>query len=541
MDLLAENPLLLLFVVAATGYLAGRVHVGGFSLGISAVLFTGIAAGAIDERLQLPELVHTLGLALFVYTIGLASGPGFISALRRRGLRDNLLVLGVLASCCLLAMGAGRALGFGDRTTAGLFAGSLTNTPALAAVLESLRHAGASAAEASDPVVAYSLAYPMGVVGMLGAIFVLQRRFRVDYEAEGRGSPALAALAGDPLVLGVARVLRDDLPPVGRLLEERGGQVVFGRVRHGADVRVPDDAFQLRRGDVVSVIGRADAVESTIDLIGEPCADELTSDRTILDVRRVFVSNTDLVGRRVGDLGLPEQFGAVATRVRRGDIDLLASDDVMLELGDRVRVVAPRERMGEVSHYFGDSYRALGEIDVMTFSLGIALGLLLGLVPVPLGGGADLRLGFAGGPLVVGLLLGARHRTGPLVWQIPYSANLTLRQFGTVLFLAGIGTRSGQAFHVTISEGQAVKLVGAGAVITLVAAVTTLVIGYRVLRRPMGVLTGVLAGLQTQPAVLAFATEQAGNDLPSLGYSTVYPVAMVTKILLAELLLVALA
>jgi putative transport protein len=193
--------------------------------------------------------------------------------------------------------------------------------------------------------------------------------------------------------------------------------------------------------------------------------------------------------------------------------------------------------MPAVSAFFGDSYRALSEIDVLTFSLGLTAGLLLGVLPIPLPGGGDLKLGLAGGPLVVALVLGALDRTGPLVWSLPYSANLTLRQLGLIVFLAGIGTRAGYAFVSTVQSRDGVLLLGAGAVITFTVALATLWVGYRLLNVPMGLLSGMLAGLQTQPAVLGFALEQTGDDLPNVGYAALFPLATIAKILAAQLLL----
>jgi putative transport protein len=249
------------------------------------------------------------------------------------------------------------------------------------------------------------------------------------------------------------------------------------------------------------------------------------------------VSESYPIGQRIADLRLPERFGAVITRVQRGDTDRLARADMVLEPGDRIRVVAPRHRMPELTVFFGDSYRRLSEIDVAAFSLGVTGGMLLGLVPIPLPGGATFKLGMAGGPLLVGLVLGALRRTGPITWQLSYNASLTLRQLGVVLFLAGVGTRSGYAFVDTIRHGQGLLLVAAGAAVTTTAALAMLFLGHRVLRVPVPILAGIIGGLQTQPAVLAFAAERSGNDLPNTGYATVYPVATVMKIVLAQLLL----
>lgn len=225
------------------------------------------------------------------------------------------------------------------------------------------------------------------------------------------------------------------------------------------------------------------------------------------------------------------------TRVRRGDIELLAHDDTILELGDRVRVVAWHEHMHALSAFFGDSYRAVSEVDILTFNLGLALGLLLGMVSIPLPGGVALKLGFAGGPLIVALILGALERTSPLIWNLPYSANLTLRQIGLILFLAGIGMRAGYAFVATLAQGGDEGIFLTSAALTLIVALLALWIGYRLLKIPIGLLLGMLAGLQTQPAVLGFALEQTGDEQPNVGYAAVYPVALITKILFEQLLL----
>jgi putative transport protein len=193
--------------------------------------------------------------------------------------------------------------------------------------------------------------------------------------------------------------------------------------------------------------------------------------------------------------------------------------------------------MDTISAFLGDSYRALSEIDILTFSLGLALELLLGLIPLPLPGGMVIKLGMAGGPLLVAMILGALGRTGSLVWSLPYSANLTLRQIGLILFLAGVGTRSGYAFVTTLGQGSGIFIFLAGAGLTTATALTTLWVGYRLLKIPLSLLIGMLAGLQTQPDVLGFAQEQTGNDLPAIGYATVYPVATISKFILAQLLL----
>jgi putative transport protein len=527
-----ENPLLLLFTIIAVGYPLGRLRVRGASLGIAGVLFAGLGAGALDAKLTLPDTFYQLGLALFVYTMGLAHGTTFFASFRRDGLRDALFVAFVLAAAAGAIGTAARLAGLDAPRAAGLFAGSLTNTPALAAVLETLRHSGASGAPA---VVAYSVAYPMGVVGMLLAIGAFQRWFRIDYRRE-------AALVGGPdagrrldsrtvevQASGEGRALRD-------LIRERGWNVVFGRLKRGGLLSLVRADDVLQAGDRVTIVGPPSELDRVQSDLGTESAEHLELSRAEMDSRFAVVSNRAVVGLPLRALALPERFGALVTRLRRGDVEIVPRSDTVLELGDQVRVLAQRPDLDAVGRFLGDSYRELRELDVLTFSLGLGLGLALGLVAIPLPGGLVVHLGLAGGPLVVALILGAFRRTGSMTWTLPHSANQTLRQLGLILFLAGVGTRAGGTFLATLRGSEGVLLFSIGAATTFVVALATLWVGYRVLRIPMGVLAGLLAGLQTQPAVLAFAQEQSGDDLPGVGYARVFPVAILLKIVLAQLL-----
>jgi putative transport protein len=542
-DLLIANPLLLLFVVAAIGYLLGRIKLGGVSLGVAAVLFVGLAFGALDPELRLPEIVYLLGLVLFVYTIGLSSGPSFFASLQRKGLRDNLLVLAVILLAVVLTVAAHFIIGLSAPLTAGMFAGSLTNTPALAGVLEQLKRSEiVTDALLAEPVVGYSVTYPMGVLGMILAIYILQRFWKVDYAAEALGLPELDA-GSEHLVSRTVRVTRPEIDGrnLGELVHTFGWDVVFGRIQHNGHVSLATSDAYLKLTDMLSVVGHVDEIDRVVAQFGELAPEQLELDRHTLDFRRVFVSSNKVAGKRLRELDLPRTQGAIITRLRRGDADILPHGDTVLELGDRVRVVTRRENLDAVSKYFGDSYRRLSEIDVVSLGLGLALGLLLGMVPIPLPGGMTFTLGFAGGPLLVALVLGWLERSGPIIWSLPYSANLTLRQLGLTLFLAGVGTRSGYSFVTTFAQGNGLAIFIAGALITCITALTLLAVGHKLLKIPMGLCVGMLAGLQTQPALLAFANEQTRNDLPNIGYATVYPMATIGKIVCAQMLLLLLS
>jgi putative transport protein len=526
LGLLEQSPLLLLFLVAGIGYPIGRLKLAGFSLGVSAVLFTGLVFGSLSVDLKLPEVVYQFGLVLFVYTIGLSSGPGFFAALRRKGLRDNLFALGILFAAGAVVALASLLFKLGSPRAAGLFAGALTNTPALAGVLESLKSiAPKDLLERIlvEPVVAYSVAYPIGVIGMLLAIGLFERLWKVDQRLEASRAPELkGSFEGITHQSVVVTASNFQSQPITQIAKERGWHVVFGRYQHANTLSLVNPETRLQPGDVISLVGSPSEVSAVMNELGEPSSEALELNRSNLDFRRIVVSNPSVAGKSLNQLELPQHFGAIITRVGRGDVDLLPSRDFKLELGDRVRVVCAPDQMNAVAKALGDSYRAISEIDVMTFSVGIALGLLLGAISLPLPGGSSLKLGIAGGPLIVGLILGALGRTGSVV---------------VILFLAGVGTRSGFAFVSTFAGGGGVLLFVIGALVTCFTAFLTLWVGYKVLKISFPILTGMLAGIQTQPAVLAFANERAQNDLPNIGYSSVYPMAMIAKILIAQLLL----
>ncbi len=543
-DLLVHNPLLLLFVTAALGYAIGRIKIRGASLGVAAVLFVGLFIGSFSPDLRLPDFVFTFGLAVFVYTIGLSSGAGFFASFGRKGLRDNLFALAVLVFAAVLTGMLGLAFLLKPTITAGIYTGSLTNTPAMAGLVDAIRtNAPPDMVDSliNDPVVGYSVSYPMGVLGPILVVILMTRFWRINFRREAEPLRSLHLVEQDIYNVTV-RIANQEV--VGATIQElmtanRWG-VVFGRLSRHGELQLADGSKRLELDDLVSIIGPPDEVDTAAKQLGEPAAEHLDFDRTAYDFRRMFVSNSYLAGRRLADLQLPQRFDAIVTRIRRGDVDFLATGDTVLELGDRVRVVTNRNRMKEVSDFFGDSYKQLSEIDLLSFGLGMSLGLLVGLIPIPLPSGIVFTLGSAGGPLIVALILGALRRTGPVVWTIPYSANLTLRQMGLIMLLAAIGLKSGYTFVSTFTQSGGIYIFIAGAVVSLSVGFVTLIVGYRLLKIPYGVLTGMLAGICTQPAVLGFAVDQAHDETPNLGYSLIFPIATISKIILAQVLLVVL-
>ena len=538
MQILVDTPLLALLVVMAVGMVLGQIKIGGFKLGVAAVLFVGLGLATIEPAIELPHIVYIIGLAVFVYTIGLESGPGFFRSLRSTGIKHNLFGLLMLSGLAALGFLVITATGINRVEGAGMFTGALTNTPALSAVVESLPGLfddPAQLAKAQQmPVIGYSLAYPIGVLGVILAIAVLNKVFKIDHDQEALD----AGVASLPLSTQRIRVDRDDLPSVAELPGKLGRDITISRIEHHGRLFVPELDDSIERGDVLAVVGTEEETHLAAEQIGELIAGDPTED-VRLEYRRIFVSNPDVVGIPLQKL-YQRHPGMVITRIRRGDRDEVASPEMTLRLGDRVRVVVRSGQLSEVSAFFGDSYKRLADVNLATFILGMAIGVLIGMIEIPMPGGTALKLGSAGGPLVVALILGALGRTGPVVWQMPYSANLAFRELGLALFLAGIGTTAGAGFKAALSDPASLTVLGLAAVIALSSAFFTIIIGHKVLKIPFGQVTGILAGLQTHPAVLTFTNDTAKNELPSMGYTSVYPMAMIAKIILAQVLIVAL-
>lgn len=535
-ELLAATPLLLLFLIIGLGYLFGSVRIAGFSLGPSAVLFTGIALGSLDPRLRLPDIIYLLGLILFVYTVALQSGSAFFSSFNRRGILTNLFALSMMMGGALLTIAAWRLFGMDGATLVGVYCGALTNTPALAASIETLRtlfRSGTLPPESvSAPVIGYGVSYPFGVVGVLLGFYLFSRLRSNSRGSQSEGSET------QQLIARTFRVTNEEI--VGRNIRDvldgsAAAGVVLSRMKRGEFTSLVYPDSRLAVGDLVVAVGPKAGLDAALTIFGEIADEQIHLEKDELDYRRIVVSERKVVGRKLKDLRLPELLDATVTRIRRGDTDFVPTGDTVLEYGDRVRVLTWVGNIERVSRFFGDSVKTSSEADFFSVSLGIVLGVLLGLVPIPLPGATSFSLGFAGGPLLVGLVLGRLQRTGSIVWGMPFSANLALRQIGLVLFLAGIGTKAGDGFVYTLTHGGAYYAVVGGS-ITLAVTFATLSLGSKVLHLPFPALMGFMSGIQTQPACLAYANERAHTEAANTWYASVFPIAMIGKILLAQLL-----
>lgn len=535
-ELLSEYPLLLLFVVASLGYLIGSVQIKGSSLGVAAILFTGLAFGAIDDRLQIPAIVFQLGLSVYVYSVGLSSGPAFFNSYKKNGPRDFLFSLSMLVFTGIVAGIIWLILDCTPATITGIYAGSTTNTAALAAVLDNINQIY-SPEQAEGPlgeaVIGYSYSYPMGVLGGMIAIVLMEKWLKINYKEEEhklrKDYPLGEKLEKITIEVTNIEVCKRQLR---YLLKEHDLDISFGRFYRNGETELISYNTSFELGDLMMAVGNEEELQKTIAIFGKRIQSELETDRRIFDARRIFLSNENLAGRSIASLNLESKYDAIITRIRRGDIDMLAKPDTILELGDRIRFMARREELDELSKFFGDSYRASSRVNLFSFGLGIGLGLMLGSIEFNFSETLQFKLGYAGGPLIMGLILGALRRTGPVSWTLPYSANITLQQIGLILLLTAIGVRSGNAFVASFTA-DGIWIFLASAVLSLLTAFAILLIGYKLIKIPFSLLMGMVAN---QPAILDFATSRSKNRIPEYGFTMMFPIGLIMKIVIAQLL-----
>lgn len=519
---LEQQPLLSLFVVIGLGYALGGINLRGFALGAGAVLFVGLAAGMFAPKAAPPPLLGSLGLLMFVYGVGIMYGKQFFSGFASPfGLKANGLVLLSHLTGIGVCYVAYAGFSVAPAAVAGLYSGALTSTPALQAAI--------SAVGNNDPALGYSVAYPFGFIApILCMHFANLWIKRKELAPTGTGVELLEVAVRNRKVVG--RSLSDvsaELPA--------GVRVVV--VREGNQNRVPAPDLLLSYNDVVALAGESpEALESARALIGEATFGQITRDRGDLDYFRLFVSKPAVVGLSLADLQIPGVPEFSVMHVRRGDADLLPRPELVLEFGDRVGVMLRREHRDAARKHFGDSIKGTTEFSYVALGAGMALGILLGILPIPIPGLGTLSLGVAGGPLVVGLLLGRLGRTGGWVWTMPVSANLILRNLGLTLFLAQVGMTSGPKFLSTVQQTGPLYLL-LGAAIVLVAVLFHLLVGHFVFRFRVDDLLGTTCGVAANPAHAVFASKLVPSDRTDIAYAITFPTGTIMKILLLQVML----
>lgn len=514
-SLFASSPLLALFVVVALGAAIGAIRIGPLRFGAAGALFVGLVVSAFHPEIvsNHMSIVQPMGLAFFVYCVGISAGATFFQNLRKQ---TNLLALTTIVCVvgALIALVGGRLLGLSSGLTSGLFTGALTAAPAL----------DTATRLTGDPnaAVGYAFGYPVGVIGGILLVTITVTRKWVG----PKDTPSLAGASLEAVSVHVTKQINT------RDIDAwRDQRVRLSYLRRDGRTRVTAPGEDLLPGDHVVMVGDPASIKETAPLIGEILDHNLEDDRSDLAFERIVVSNPDVAGRSVCELNVTKRFGAVITRVRRGDLDLLARDDLDLQLGDHVAVVVPTDELDDIAEWLGDSERRVAEVDGMAFGIGLVLGLLLGIVSFPLPGGQGFQLGAAAGPLIVGMLLGALRRTGPLVWTLPAAANLTIRQIGLMLFLAALGLNAGPQFASLLGSPEGWRAALLAAVMVIVCCAIQ-ALGAKFIGLSSARAAGGIAGFLGQPAVLQAADARVTDERIEAAYATLFAFAIIVKILL---------
>lgn len=518
-SLFASSPLLALFVVVAFGAAIGAIRIGPLRFGAAGALFVGLTVSALHPEVVSTHMsiVQPMGLAFFVYCVGISAGATFFQDLRKQ---TNLLALTIIVCVvgALIALVGGRLLGLSSGLTSGLFTGALTAAPAL----------DTATRLTGDPnaAVGYAFGYPVGVIGGILIVTITVTRKWVG----PKDTPSLAGSSLEAVSIHVSKHINT------RDIDAwRNQRVRLSYLRRDGRTRVTAPGEDLLPGDHVVMVGDPASIKEAAPLVGEILDHNLEDDRSDLAFERIVVSNPDVAGRSVSELNVTKRFGAVITRVRRGDLDLLARDDLDLQLGDHVAVVVPTDELDDIAEWLGDSERRVAEVDGMAFGIGLVLGLLLGIVSFPLPGGQGFQLGAAAGPLIVGMLLGALRRTGPLVWTLPAAANLTIRQIGLMLFLAALGLNAGPQFASLLGSPEGWRAALLAAVMVVVCCVIQ-ALGAKFIGLSSARAAGGIAGFLGQPAVLQAADARVTDERIEAAYATLFAFAIIVKILLLPLI-----
>jgi putative transport protein len=517
--LLESQPLMALFLTVAIGYLVGEINIKGFSLGVGAVLFVALAMGWFAPKSAPAPMVGTLGLALFLYAVGVQYGKQFFLGLTSAaGRRANVIALiGVLlAGAVSLVFVKTRGLTLGHAL--GLFAGSGTSTPTLQAAIATLGN--------DDPAVGYSVSYPFGVAGPILFLYIAFMILKPKIEMPaGAGLELLEVALRNPDLYGkTLGEVMSGLPA--------GVQIVALRRAHHNEPASPN--MVVAEDDVVLASGPSkEALGAAAKRLGEPAPGRIAKDRSDLDYLRVFASRPTVVGRALGDLELPGVKASVIAQVRRGDADIQPRPDLVLEFGDRIGLLANRADFPAMRKFFGDSIKGTAEFSYISIGVGMAVGFLVGAIQIPLPGIGKLAVGLAG-VLIVALILGNLRRTGGLNWTIPLSANLVLRNLGLTLFLAQVGMASGPKFAATVTE-TGLLMLGLGAVVLVALVLPILILGLVVYRMPYDEVAGIVAGACGNPAILAYANKLAPTDRPDICYAMIFPGMTIVKIVFVDI------
>ncbi|HHQ5730436.1 TPA: putative transporter [Klebsiella pneumoniae] len=537
-----------LALVAVVGLWIGNVKIRGVGFGIGGVLFGGIIVGHFVDQagvtLSSPMLhfIQEFGLILFVYTIGIQVGPGFFASLRVSGLRLNLFAILIVILGGLVTAVLHKLFNIPLPVVLGIFSGAVTNTPALGAGQQILRDLAVPFEVVDQMGMSYAMAYPFGICGILLTMWLVRLFFRINVEKEaqrfeessGNGHAHLHTINVRVENPNLNQMAIQDVPMLN------SDNIVCSRLKRGELLMVPAPGTLIQAGDLLHLVGRPEDLHNAQLVIGQEVATSLSTRGTDLKVERVVVTNEKVLGKKIRDLHVKQRYDVVISRLNRAGVELVASSSASLQFGDILNLVGRPEAIDAVAAELGNAQQKLQQVQMLPVFIGIGLGVLLGSIPLFIPGfPAALKLGLAGGPLIMALILGRIGSIGKLYWFMPPSANLALRELGIVLFLAVVGLKSGGDFVTTLTQGDGLSWIAYGIFITAIPLLTVGILARMLAKMNYLTLCGMLAGSMTDPPALAFANNlHATSGAAALSYATVYPLVMFLRIITPQLLAV---
>ena len=538
----------ILALVAVVGLFIGNVKFRGIGLGIGGVLFGGIIVGHFVSQAGMTlssDMLHVIqefGLILFVYTIGIQVGPGFFASLRVSGLRLNLFAVLIVIIGGLVTAILHKLFDIPLPVVLGIFSGAVTNTPALGAGQQILRDLCTPMEMVDQMGMSYAMAYPFGICGILFTMWMLRVIFRVNVETEAQQHESSRTNGGALIKTINIRVENPNLHDLA--IKDvpilNGDKIICSRLKREETLKVPSPDTIIQLGDLLHLVGQPADLHNAQLVIGQEVDTSLSTKGTDLRVERVVVTNENVLGKRIRDLHFKERYDVVISRLNRAGVELVASGDISLQFGDILNLVGRPSAIDAVANVLGNAQQKLQQVQMLPVFIGIGLGVLLGSIPVFVPGfPAALKLGLAGGPLIMALILGRIGSIGKLYWFMPPSANLALRELGIVLFLSVVGLKSGGDFVNTLVNGEGLSWIGYGALITAVPLITVGILARMLAKMNYLTMCGMLAGSMTDPPALAFANNlHPTSGAAALSYATVYPLVMFLRIITPQLLAV---
>ncbi len=531
-------------LVIASGVLLGKLKVYKISLGVTFVLFTGIFAGHLGVRINhdVLDFIKDFGLVLFVFFIGLQVGPGFFSSFKKGGLTLNVLAMGIVFLGAIITIALHFVTGVSMPMMAGIMSGAVTNTPGLGAAQQALKQVADSSNGADIPNIGlgYAVAYPFGVIGIILSMLIIRAISKTDINREAEKyeqlqHPQEAVPQKTSIIITNPEIFNKNISEIARHFKN---DAVISRILHNGIDSIVNSETRFSEGDIVLLVAQQGDIPDLVKLLGKPSVFDLGAFPGKLMSKQVLVTNRHIIGKSLGSLKLRTRFDINITRIARSGIELLATPDIRLQIGDKLTIVGDEKSIDNAAQLIGDSLKRLNEPNLFPIFIGIMLGVVLGSIPLAIHGiPTPIKLGMAGGPLIVAILLSRYGYKFSLISYTTPSANMMLREIGIVLFLSSVGLKAGESFVSTLVSGDGFIWMAYGAIITVVPILMIGIFTKFVLKRNFFELCGLMSGSMTDPPALAFANSISQTEAPAIAYATVYPLVMFLRIIIAQMLI----